>query len=197
MREYCRILGEELARCDRFRDDVDGEYIQLLYLTSPLHDIGKVGIPDCVLRKPGRLTEDEFEVMKQHAVIGGQTLEAVSRAAGEAQFLQMASDIAWSHHEKYDGSGYPRGLAGEAIPLCARIVALADVYDALTSERVYKPAYGHETARSIILEGSGTHFDPAIVEAFIARESQFLAISRRFADDDRPAKLLSVSSAVC
>jgi putative two-component system response regulator len=197
IREYCRILGEKLSRSEKLRDDVDGEYLQLLYLTSPLHDIGKVGIPDSVLCKPGRLTEDEFEVMKRHTVIGGQTLDAVSRAGGEAQFLRMAGDIAWSHHEKYDGSGYPRGLAGEAIPLAARIVALADVYDALTTQRVYKPAYRHETARSIILEGSGTHFDPTIVEAFLARESQFVAVCRRFADDDRSRQFLTVPGAVC
>jgi len=198
IREYSRILAQELSQRTELRDQLDEESIQTLYLTSPLHDIGKVGIPDSVLLKPGRLTEDEFEVMKRHTVIGGETLEAVSRAHPGAQFLQMACDIAWSHHEKFDGSGYPRGLAGEEIPLCARIVALADVYDALTTKRVYKPAYSHRTAREIILEGNGTQFDPAAVEAFVERESQFLTIRQKLADCEALLEEPSTTSpAVC
>jgi len=187
IREYCRIIAEQLSTRQEFRDRVDGEYVQLIRLTSPLHDIGKVGIPDRVLLKPGRLTEQEFEIMKRHTVIGGDTLDAAARAHGAAPFLRMARDIAWTHHERFDGSGYPRGLAGEAIPLCGRIVALADVYDALTTRRVYKPAYSHETARSIILEGNGTHFDPALVDVFLACEALFVEVQQRLSSGEPAA----------
>ena len=168
IREYCRVLALSLCNSDRHDDAIDGAYAQLLYLTSPLHDIGKVGIPDSVLLKPGRLTPQEFEVMKQHTVIGGATLPAAAEAHPRAKYLTMARDIAVTHHEKFDGSGYPYGLRGQDIPLCGRIVALADVYDALTTARVYKPAYSHETTKVIILDGNGKHFDPEIVEAFLA-----------------------------
>lgn len=180
MREYCRILGNELSQWDKFRHEIDGEYVQLLYLTSPLHDIGKVGIPDRVLLKPGRFTPEEFEIMKQHAIIGGYTLEAAARAYPEAQFLTMAREIALTHHERYDGKGYPRGLGGDEIPLCGRIAAVADVYDALTSKRVYKSRISHEAAREIILEGCGTQFDPDVIEAFLRHMGDFVAVSRRF-----------------
>lgn len=180
MREYCRILVEDLAQHPKFSDIVDGEYVQTIYLTSPLHDIGKVGIPDRILLKPGRLTAEEFDVMKQHTVIGGQTLDAALRAHPEARYLQMARDIAWTHHEKYDGSGYPKGLVGDEIPLCGRIASLADVYDALTTRRVYKEAFSHEYARGIILDGSGKHFDPDIVDSFLRVEDQFVDIHDRF-----------------
>jgi putative two-component system response regulator len=178
MREYCRILATDLSETEKYRDVIDGEYIQLLYLTSPLHDIGKVGVPDNVLLKPGRLTKEEFEIMKRHTIIGGNTLQAAAGMNPEAKFLSMAWDIAMTHHERYDGTGYPRGLAGEAIPLSGRITALADVYDALTSDRVYKPAYSHETSRAIILEGRGTQFDPDVVDAFVRCENLFLAARR-------------------
>lgn len=187
VREYCRLIGEDLAQQPGFSELVDGDYVQTIYLTSPLHDIGKVGIPDRILLKPGRLTTEEFEIMKQHTVVGGETLDAAHNAYPEARYLQMARDIAWTHHEKYDGSGYPHGLAGEDIPLCGRIVALADVYDALTTKRVYKEAYSHEYARNIILEGSGKHFDPDIVASFLRVEEQFCEVHRRFAHaDDHP-----------
>lgn len=179
MREYCRVLAQYLSGLEKFRGLLDGDYVEMLYLTSPLHDIGKVGIPDSVLLKPGRLTPEEFEVMKQHAVIGGQTLSAAVQAHPRAKYLQMARDIALSHHEKFDGTGYPHGLRGHEIPLCGRIVALSDVYDALTTARVYKPAYSHDVAKSIILEGSGKHFDPDIVDAFLACEEQFLAVKEQ------------------
>ncbi len=168
MREYCRVLAEQLSQQDKFRDEVDGDFVQLIYLTSPLHDIGKVGIPDRILLKPGPLTDDEFEIMKQHAVTGAMTLDSAIYAHPEAKFLYMARDIARTHHERFDGSGYPHGLAGETIPLCGRIVALADVYDALTTRRVYKPAVSHRNARHIIIAGRGTQFDPNIVQAFLA-----------------------------
>lgn len=184
IREYCRIVAEYLLDHGPYRDQIDGDYVQLVYLTSPLHDIGKVGIPDNVLLKPGPLTPEEFEVMKKHAEIGFDTLDSVVRARPDAEFLRMARDIAGSHHEKFDGSGYPQGKSGLDIPLCGRIVALADVYDALTTKRVYKPAFSHEKARSIIVEGRGKHFDPVIVDAFLANEERFAAIRCRFDDGD-------------
>lgn len=176
IREYCRVIAQHLAKAPRHRRDLDGDFVQMLYMTSPLHDIGKVGIPDSILLKPGPLTRDEFEVMKQHAVIGGTTLAAAVAAHPTAKYLQIARDIAFTHHEKFDGTGYPHGLRGNDIPLCGRIVALSDVYDALTTPRVYKPAYSHDVAKNIILEGNGKHFDPEIVEAFVANEARFLEI---------------------
>lgn len=195
IREYCRVIGQHLCGLERFRDQIDGDFVEMMYLTSPLHDIGKVGIPDNVLLKPGALTCDEFEIMKQHAAIGGATLSAAADAHPEAKYLQMARDIALSHHEKYDGSGYPAGLRGEQIPLCGRIVALADVYDALTTARVYKPAYSHEVAKSIIIEGNGRHFDPAMVEAFLANEAAFVHIRERFEDAQSAAEAAALQLA--
>lgn len=186
MREYSRILANNLSQYERFSDTIDGEFVQLVHMTSPLHDIGKVGIPDNVLLKPGRLTSEEFEIMKQHATIGGETLDAAVRTHPEARFLQMARDIAWSHHERYDGNGYPKGLSGEEIPISARIVALADVYDALTTQRVYKPAFTHEKSKEIILDGRGTHFDPFVVDAFLEGEEEFLAVHDWFTNHDTP-----------
>lgn len=177
IREYCRILAEELSTWDKYHDVVDGDYVQLMYLTSPLHDIGKVGIPDNVLLKPGPLTPEEFEIMKQHASIGGETLAAATRAHPEAKFLAMARDIAFTHHERYDGSGYPFGLKGTQIPLCGRITALSDVYDALRSQRVYKPKFSHEKTRQIILDAAGTQFDPDVIEAFLRREDEFMRVA--------------------
>jgi putative two-component system response regulator len=188
IREYCLALAQHLARQGKYQGVLDGDYIQLLYLTSPLHDIGKVGIPDNVLLKPGRLTPEEFEVMKQHVLIGGRTLDAAVHAHPGAKYLQVARDIAFTHHEKFDGTGYPYQLQGDDIPLCGRIVALSDVYDALTTRRVYKPAYSHEMAKSIIIEGRGKHFDPDIVDAFLETESQFLAIKDRLEDSHLEAE---------
>ena len=183
VRRYTRALGENLAAQPRFRGQIDPEYLRLLYMTSPLHDIGKVAIEDALLLKPGPLTPDEFEVMKTHTVKGAETLEAALAQDPESAFLRMARDIAITHHERYDGTGYPNGLAGDAIPLCGRIMALADVYDALTSRRVYKDAFSHRQARNLILSGSGTQFDPDIVDAFLAAELRFLAIRQEFADE--------------
>jgi len=180
IRNYCRILAADLAQRDAYRDTVNAEYVEAIYLTSPLHDIGKVGIPDAVLLKPGRLTDAEYNVMKEHVIIGGETLMAAANQYPEAQFLRMAADIAMTHHERYDGSGYPRGLVGDEIPLCGRIVAVADVYDALTSKRVYKEAYTHEIARSILLDEKGRHFDPAIVDAFLRNEETFDTVRKTF-----------------
>lgn len=184
MREYCRILADELSIHPRYRDFVDGDFVAQIYLTSPLHDIGKVGIPDSILLKPGKLTSEEFSVMKEHAVIGGRTLESVAQQHPEASYLQMARDIALTHHERVDGTGYPYGLCGDDIPLCGRIAALADVYDALTSKRVYKSAYEHNMAKEIIVSERDLHFDSDIVDAFLNREDDFLAVSYRFQGED-------------
>jgi putative two-component system response regulator len=193
MREYCRILASQLARHEAYAAEMGGDYVQLIYLTSPLHDIGKVGIPDAVLLKPAKLTLDEFEIMKTHTSIGAATLDALVDANPDAKYLQMARDIAWTHHEKFDGSGYPRGLAGNEIPLSGRIVAVADVYDALTTRRVYKPAFSHEKARGVIIEGTGGHFDPDVVQAFLGAEREILQIKQRFDEMDArsaPAAML-------
>ncbi len=184
VRLYCRVLAERLTTNPRFSREIDAEFIRLLYATSPLHDIGKVGIPDSVLLKPGLLTSSEFEIMKNHSTLGAETLDAALGQFPQAKFLRMARDIALTHHERYDGMGYPRGLRGDAIPLCGRIVALADVYDALTTKRVYKAAYSHDVARSIILEGNGKHFDPALVEAFIDCEDEFRRICESINEHD-------------
>lgn len=184
---YSRLLAQRLATRAKFQSAIDAEFIRLIYLTSPLHDIGKVGVPDSVLLKQGRLDPQEFEIMKAHTLIGAETLQdALDRFPG-ARFLEMARDIAATHHEHYNGQGYPRGLAGDAIPLSGRIVAVADVYDALTSKRVYKDMLPHETARELILVSAGEHFDPDVVEAFVACEADFIAVARRYAEDPLPA----------
>ncbi|MEZ6069749.1 MAG: response regulator [Pirellulales bacterium] len=187
MREYCRILAEELSHWTEFKSTVDGEYIELLYLTSPLHDIGKVGIPDRVLLKPGRLTPEEFEIMKLHTTIGGETLAAATSQHQDARFLTMARDIAFTHHERFDGKGYPRGMAGRDIPLCGRVTAVADVYDALTTRRVYKPKFSHQRAREIIVEGAGTQFDPDVVKAFLRREQEITEVARSMDENSAAA----------
>jgi putative two-component system response regulator len=182
VRSYSRILAQYLGGLDKYRDEITPEYARLIYLTSPLHDIGKVGIPDSVLLKPGRLSDREFEVMKTHASIGAQTLDAALQEVPGVKFLEMGRDIAATHHERFDGQGYPAHLAGEQIPLCGRIVALADVYDALTSKRVYKAAFTHDNAVSMIKAEIGTQFDPEVVEAFLQNESKFSDIRGRFAE---------------
>ena len=173
---YCRVLCESLLERGVYTETLTQDFIQDLIAASPLHDIGKVGIPDAVLLKPGRLTADEFNVMKEHSQIGADTLTAVRERYGHCSLLDMGSEIALSHHERWDGSGYPEGLSGSDIPLSARILALPDVYDALTSKRVYKDAMSHKKSRSIICEGSGSHFDPEIVAAFLDAEQQFISI---------------------
>jgi putative two-component system response regulator len=180
IREYSRVLTEELLTEKEREPMLTPKYAELIFQTSPLHDIGKVGIPDHILLKQGSLTDEEFAIMKQHTVIGGKTLEETMTFYPGAEFLHQARDIALSHHEQYDGSGYPRGLKGREIPLCARIVALADVYDALTMKRVYKAAYSHEIARDIIYQGKGRHFDPKVVEAFERKDRIFRDIREAF-----------------
>jgi len=183
MREYVKILSLELRELPKYREHITEEYIENIYKSTPLHDIGKVGIPDHILLKPGKLTEEEFEIMKLHTIIGGNSLElAIKTAKMERSFLDMGKKIAYSHHEKWDGTGYPNNLKGEYIPLCARIVALADVYDALTTKRIYKPAFTHEKSKEIILNGAGVSFDPDIVMVFEKKEKDFLRIQNEFKD---------------
>jgi putative two-component system response regulator len=182
VRCYARALAERLSVIPKFQREVDGAFMQRLYQTSPLHDIGKVAIPDAILLKPGRLDERETEIMRTHTLRGAETLDAALQLYPQAGFLLMARDIAISHHEWYDGTGYPFGLSGDDIPLCGRIVALADVYDALTSKRVYKEAMSHEVSRSIIVEHEGTQFDPNVVAAFLAEKDSFVDVRRQHPD---------------
>jgi len=176
IREYSKVLAEELAGKPAYAGYITREYVEDIYNSSILHDIGKVGIPDSILLKPAKLSQDEFKVVKRHSNLGGDALKAVEAKIEGQSFLSLGKEIAYYHHEKWDGSGYPEGLKGQEIPLSARIVALADVYDALTSKRVYKDAFSHAKATEIIVNGSGTHFDPDIVEAFLAHENDFMRI---------------------
>ncbi len=179
---YVKCLAERLQTHPRFAAELTPEAIRLLFKSAPMHDIGKVGIPDAILLKPGRLTTEEFEVMKTHTTLGFEAIHRAELSLGEdLPFLRFAKEIALSHQEKWDGSGYPQGLAGEAIPVSARLMAVADVYDALISERVYKKAFTHEQARQLIVEGRGQHFDPDVVDAFLAVEADFVAIAQRYA----------------
>lgn len=187
VRSYAELLARRLRSNPRFSTQIDPGFIRLIYDTSPLHDIGKVGIPDQILLKPGRLTTDEYEVMKTHTIVGKETLDAAVDKFPDAQFLRFARDVAATHHERFDGGGYPFGLRGDAIPLCGRIVALADVYDALTSKRVYKEKFSHQTAVEIIAAGAGTQFDPDIVKVFLELQDEFERIAKRFSDSPLPA----------
>lgn len=173
IRLYTRILTIELKKHPEMDKIISKTFIEDIYRSSVLHDIGKVGIPDSILLKPGKLTRNEYDIMKNHCLFGSSTLKEAVTGPENVPFLQMARDIAHFHHERWDGTGYPEGLAGKAIPLAARIVALADVYDALTTVRVYKPALDHEVTRQIIVRESGSQFDPSIVEAFIKKEQEF------------------------
>jgi putative two-component system response regulator len=167
-----RALARKLKSHPKFRAVLDDETIEVLYKSAPLHDIGKVGIPDSILLKPGRLSPEEWEIMKTHAELGALTLDGVIREHGGGGFLSMGRDIAWAHHERFDGSGYPRGLAGETIPLAARILAVADVYDALVSDRVYRPAWEPQRALALLQEGAGVEFDERCVAALERRLEQ-------------------------
>lgn len=184
---YVRILAEQLKSHPAFADELTDENITLMFKSAPLHDVGKVGIPDAILLKPGKLDDDEFTIMKTHAQLGADALAVAERELGSNSFLRYAGEIALTHHEKWDGSGYPQGLAGDAIPICGRLMAVADVYDALISKRVYKPAFPHEKAMAIIREGAGAHFDPHVVTALGACEDQFIAIARQFGDEHTQA----------
>lgn len=190
VREYSRVLARSMKQSGHW-DEIDEEFVRLMYATSPLHDIGKVAIPDSVLLKPGHLSDAEFEIMKTHAVAGAETLRAVMDRNPSHRFLRIAHDIARSHHERFDGTGYPDGLAGDEIPLPARIMAVADVYDALTSKRVYKDAMPHQVACSIIRNGSGTHFDPRIVLVFEQSCEEFDRIHLRINDSNQHMETLA------
>ena len=181
---YVKALAESLKSHPRFASQLDDETIALLFKSAPLHDIGKVGIPDHILLKPGRYEPAEFAVAQQQLLI--YPIEHAEQAVGTTvEFLSLAKEIAYCHHEKWDGSGYPQGLVGEAIPLSARLMALADVYDALISRRVYKEGMPHEKAAAIIAEGRGSHFDPDVVDAFLQIEQTFIAIAIRYRDSDQ------------
>jgi putative two-component system response regulator len=173
---FSKVLAEKMREMRLHAAHLTTAFIEHLYQTASLHDIGKVGTPDAVLLKPGKLTAEEFYEMKKHCALGASTLATVLERHPENQFIRMGVDVARSHHEKWDGGGYPDGLKGEAIPLSARIVALADVYDALTSNRCYRPAIGHEEVCRMVQAGRGTHFDPDVVTAFGTLEGQFRRI---------------------
>ena len=182
---YVKALAEHLRDHPRFAHLLTDRMVDLLYKSAPLHDIGKIGIPDAILLKPGKLTVEEFEIMKTHTTLGRNAIEEAERRLGmRVAFLSVSKEIAYSHQEKWDGSGYPEGLKGDAIPVSARLMAVADVYDALISKRVYKPAFPHEQACATIVKGRGTHFDPDMVDAFVAIAQDFLHISQRYPDPD-------------
>jgi putative two-component system response regulator len=182
---YVKALAQHLNDHPRFSACLTDRNIEMLFKSAPLHDIGKIGIPDKVLLKPGRFTPEEFDIMKTHTTLGRNAIEEAERRLGvRVDFLQTAKEIAFSHQEKWDGSGYPEGLAGDAIPVSARLMAVADVYDALISRRVYKAGMSHEAAVEIMLEGKGKHFDPDILDAFLEIREQFRAIAREYTDDD-------------
>ena len=182
---YVRLLARTLRESPKHRALLDDETIDLLYKSAPLHDIGKVGVPDGILLKPGKLSETEFEEMKKHAVIGRNAIRATERKLGNKSFLRLAHDIAYTHHEKWNGTGYPQSLRGEEIPLCGRLMALADTYDALISQRVYKPLLTHEEAIRIIVKDKGTHFDPDVVDAFLTVSEEFRNIAREHSDSEK------------
>ena len=188
---YVRTLADHMAELPGYQRILSRNMIEMLYLSAPLHDVGKVSTPDSILFKAGPLTPEEFEQMKLHTVHGRDLLSAAERRLGSDSFLRIAHDIAYCHHERWDGKGYPRGIRGEAIPLSARLMSVADVYDALTSRRVYKPALPHEEVVSIICAGRNTQFDPDVVDAFIATGETFRDIARRFADEDTLEKALN------
>jgi response regulator RpfG family c-di-GMP phosphodiesterase len=190
---YSLILANELRKDPMLCGIIDQEFLTNLRQSSPLHDIGKVSISDRILLKPGRLTPDEFDEMKNHSTIGSDILRDVVAHRSEATFLKMATVVARFHHERFDGNGYPEGLSGKAIPLAARIVALADVYDALTSERPYKKAYSPKMTREMIVAQSGMQFDPDIVKAFLLRFDDFVAVRDRYPAQQEPGTGLAES----
>jgi putative two-component system response regulator len=187
---YVKALAAHLKDHPRYRDELNDEIIDLLYLSAPLHDLGKVGVRDNVLLKEGRLTDDEFEEMKKHTIYGEEALRITEQKLGADSFLRYAKEIAYTHQEKWDGTGYPRGLKGDEIPLSGRLMALADVYDALISKRVYKPPFPHEKAVEIIVEGRDKHFDPDLVDAFLKLEDTFRNIALTFADYEEERRML-------
>ena len=182
---YVKTLAERLRHHPRFEHLLNDRMIELLYKSAPLHDIGKIGIPDSILLKPGKLTVEEFEIMKTHTTLGRSAIEDAERRLGmRVAFLSVSKEIAYSHQEKWDGSGYPQGLAGDQIPVSARLMAVADVYDALINKRVYKAAFSHDQACSTIVKGKGTHFDPDMVDAFVDIAEDFRSIALKYPDPE-------------
>jgi len=173
VREYCRILAKKLSEESPYETSISEEFIECIQHAAPLHDIGKVAIPDSILLKPGKLTDDEFNTMKSHTIIGAENMQIVYNNYSGNAFIGMGIEIALYHHERFDGKGYPDGLVGRNIPLSARIMAVADVYDALRSDRCYRKGFDHEQVKTMILEQAETHFDPVIVEAFLSLEEDF------------------------
>ncbi len=181
---YVLALAEELRSHPRFSPVLNDESIQLMFKSAPLHDVGKVAIPDSILLKPGKLSPEEWEVMKRHAVAGRNAIVTAAREMGEGggEFFSFAAEIAHCHHERWDGAGYPNGLAGEDIPVSARLMAVADVYDALITKRVYKDAYPHDESIEIMFAERGAHFDPVIIDAMMAISDRFNEIAQQFKD---------------
>ena len=180
---YVKTLAQQLRLLPKYAHKLDDKTIEMLYKSAPLHDIGKVGIPDSILLKPGKLTPQEMVIMKTHTTLGRDAIQQAEEMLGTpAEYLRIAKEIAYSHQEKWDGSGYPEGFKGEEIPLSARLMSLADVYDALISRRVYREKMATEAVEKIILEGRGTHFDPDVVDAFVQRADEFRRISETYAD---------------
>jgi putative two-component system response regulator len=182
VQSFARALAEHMSKLGLYLAQMTSAFIETIYETASLHDIGKVAIPDAILLKPGKLTAEEFATMQRHSAYGSETLAAVLKRYPDNQFLRMGVDVARSHHEKWDGSGYPDGLTGATIPLAARIVAVADYYDALTSNRCYRSALSHEVAAQMIHENSGSHFDPGVVQAFGTVGAQFQQIRSAMQD---------------
>lgn len=182
---YVKALAEHLQSKGKYAGQVTDEWVHLVFKSAPLHDIGKVGIPDRILLKPGKLTEAEFEIMKTHTTLGRDAIEHAEKQLGtKVEFLSMAKEIALSHQEKWDGSGYPQGLKGEDIPLSARLMAMADVFDALISKRVYKEAMPVDQALGIMINGKGKHFDPELIDALLEIQDQLIEIASRYRDTD-------------
>ncbi len=184
---YVRVLAEQLIKAGKYLAYLDAVRIELLFKSAPLHDIGKVGIADSILLKPGKLTEEEFAVMKKHTTYGRDAIVKAEQEIGAGNsttFLTMAREIAYTHHEKWNGQGYPEGISGDDIPLSGRLMAVADVYDALISKRAYKAAFSHEKAAAIIIAGRGEHFDPELVDAFVEVQEVFREIALKYGDSD-------------
>lgn len=178
---YVKILAEELQKTNKYTFLTD-EYIKNLFNCAALHDVGKVAVEDRILKKPGKLTKEEFEDMKKHAYYGKNAFMNAEKSLGKNSFLKLATEIAYTHHEKWDGTGYPLGLKGEDIPISGRLMAVADVYDALISKRVYKEAYSHDKVVSIIESESGKHFDPLLVKLFLNIKDKFYEIAKKYKD---------------
>ncbi len=188
---FIEAIAQELVTSREYSDELSADMIAPIVRSAPLHDIGKVGIPDAILTKRGKLTEPEYEIMKNHAQLGLDAIERAEEQLGiQVDFLQHAKEIAVGHHEKWDGSGYPKGLAGTDIPISARLMAIADVYDALINQRCYKPAIEHDKSIAIMQAGRGTHFDPVAFDAFLRIEQRIIEIAHEYRDDDDPTETL-------